>query len=86
MSSFNVKRQALYDEAIRLTTGDGTPLTSFGEASVSELTPTSQGDFIYGINNIMFSSGTFAGGSVSASSGFGIAKSGTSTSGSATCN
>jgi hypothetical protein len=85
MAGFNVKKRTLYDTTTAgITTTDGNPLTSFGELSVSELTPTSQGDFIYGINNIMFSSGTFAGGTVSASNGFGIAKSGTSTSGSAT--
>lgn len=84
MASFNVKRRTPYDTTAGITTPDGTPLTSFGEVSISELTPTAQGDFIYGINNVMFASGTFAGGSVSGSDGFGIVKSGTSTTGSAT--
>jgi len=84
MSSFNVKRRSPYDTTAGITTADGTPLTSFGETSIAELSPSAQGDFIYGINNVIFSSGTFAGGSVSGSNGFGIVKSGTSTTGSVT--
>lgn len=59
------------------------PLTSFNELSVAQLTPTSQGDFIYGINDVVFREAYFAGASTAASGGFGIVQSGTSASGSA---
>ena len=55
MSSFNVKKRALVDpNTPSLSTADGSPLSSFGELNVSQLTPAAQGDFIYGINNLMF--------------------------------
>jgi len=59
------------------------PLTSFNEVSVAELYPAAQGDFIYGINNVVFISSSYSGGSISGSNGFGIVKSGTSVTGSA---
>lgn len=59
------------------------PLTSFNEVSVAELYPAAQGDFIYGINTQVFSSGAFSGGSVINTDNFGIARSGTNVTGSA---
>ena len=58
------------------------PLTSFNEVSVAELYPAAQGDFVYGLNSVVFASSSFSGGSVSGSDGFGIVKSGTSVTGS----
>jgi hypothetical protein len=84
MSSFNVKRRSLVDtNAASITTANGEPLTTFGELAVAQLTPTAQADFIYGINDRMFASGTFAGASVAVSGGLGIAQSGVNITGSA---
>ena len=83
MSSFNVKRRSLVDvNQAGISTADGSPLSSFGEVNVSQLSPTAQADFIYSLNDRMFASGTFAGASVSVSGGFGIAQSGTNITGS----
>ena len=83
MSSFNVKRRSLVDvNQAGISTADGSPLSSFGELNVSQLSPTAQADFIYSLNDRMFASGTFAGASVSVSGGFGIAESGTNITGS----
>ena len=83
MSSFNIKRRALVDtNQAGISTADGSPLSSFGEVNVSQLSPTAQADFIYSLNDRMFASGTFAGASVSVSGGFGIAESGTNITGS----
>ena len=86
MSSFNVKRRALVDPNIpSLSTADGSPLSSFGELNVAQLTPAAQGDFIYGINNLMFTTESYSTGSVTTGSGnFAIVNSNTSTTGSAT--
>ena len=64
MSSFNVKRRSPYDTTAGVTTADGTPLSSFGEVNVAELTPCGQGDFVYNINSAVFITASFAGGSV----------------------
>lgn len=86
MSSFNVKRRALVDpNTPSLSTADGSPLSSFGELNVAQLTPAAQGDFIYGINNLMFTTESYSTGSVTTGSGnFAIVNSNTSTTGSAT--
>ena len=86
MSSFNVKRRALVDpNQPSLSTADGSPLSSFGELNVAQLTPAAQGDFIYGINNLMFTTEAYSTGSVTTGSGnFAIVNTNTSTTGSAT--
>lgn len=84
MSSFNVKRRTPYDTAAGITTPGGEPLTSFGEISVSQLDPSGQGDFVYGINRQIFATRTYSGGSVVNNSGSATVKSGTSSTGSAT--
>jgi hypothetical protein len=86
MSSFNVKRRALVDpNTPSLSTADGSPLSSFGELNVAQLTPAAQGDFIYGINNLMFTTEAYSTGSVTTgSSNFAIINTNTSTTGSAT--
>ena len=60
------------------------PLTTFGEMSVSQLTPVAQGDFVYNnINDQIFNEGAFDGASVSVSDGLCTLSSGTNPSGSA---
>ena len=54
MSSFNIKRRSPYDTHTGITTDNGTPLSSFGEVNVAELHPAAQGDFIYGLNTLVF--------------------------------
>jgi hypothetical protein len=84
MSSFNIKRRNLVDvNQASISTVNGEPLSSFGELSVSQLTPTAQADFIYSINDRMFASGTFAGASVFLSGNLGVAQSGVNITGSA---
>ena len=62
------------------------PLSTFGEVSVSQLTPVAQGDFVYNVvNQQVFNDTSFAGGSVSASDGMVVLNSGTDPSGSAVC-
>ena len=82
MSSFNVKRRSTYDTTAGVTTADGTPLSSFGEVNVAELTPSGQGDFVYNINNLIFTTASYAGGSVTNSNGMAIVSSGTGITGS----
>lgn len=81
MAGFNIKRRTPYDAVAGITTPDGSPLTTFGESQVSQLNPIAQGDFIYGLNSLLFSSGTFAGGTVSNSSNLGVVESGTGSNG-----
>ena len=57
--------------------------TAFNSLQVAQLTPSAQTDFVYGINDKIVESIEYAGGFVSASDGYGIACSSTSTSGSA---
>lgn len=84
MSSFNIFRRAA-DVQPSLSTADGSPLSSFGELNVAQLTPAAQGDFIYGINNLMFTTEAYSTGSVTTgSSNFAIVNTNTSTTGSAT--
>ena len=83
MSSFNVKRRSPYDTtAGGVTTTDGIPLSSFGEVNVAELTPSGQGDFVYNINTLVFTTASYAGGSVTNSNGMAIVSSGTGITGS----
>lgn len=57
--------------------------TAFNSLQVAQLTPSAQTDFVYGLNDKIVESIEYAGGYVSASDGYGIACSSTSTSGSA---
>ena len=82
MSSFNIKKRSSYDTAAGVTTSDGTPLSSFGEVNVAELTPSGQGDFVYNINSAIFTTASYAGGSVTSGSGMAIVSSGTGITGS----
>jgi hypothetical protein len=59
------------------------PLSSFDELSVSQLTPTAQGDFAYGLNSNIFEEVKFAGGGTFVNDGIAIVSSSNSTSGSA---
>lgn len=60
------------------------PLTTFGELSVSQLTPVAQGDFVYNnVNNQIFNEGAYAGASVTVNDGMAVLSSGTDPSGSA---
>jgi len=60
------------------------PLTTFGEVSVSQLTPVAQGDFVYNIvNDQIFNLGEYAGATVTAEDGMAVLSSGTSPTGSA---
>jgi len=60
------------------------PLTTFSELSVSELTPTAQGDFAYGLNDKVFEELKFAGGGTAVLDGVAIVSSSNSPSGSST--
>ena len=57
------------------------PLTSFGEVSVAEPVTIAQGDFVYGINTRVFTTGTFSGASVNTNNGMVEVSSSTDTSG-----
>ena len=59
------------------------PLSSFNELNVSQLTPTAQGDFAYGLNDKIFEEVKFAGGGTFISDGVAIVSSSNSVSGSA---
>jgi hypothetical protein len=59
------------------------PSTTFGEVQVAEAEPVAQGDFVYGINNQVFTSGSFAGSSVTFADSMVELNSGTNSSGSA---
>lgn len=60
------------------------PMTTFGEISVSNLTPVSQGDFVYGnINPQIFNQGSYDGGLVVVDDGMAVLSSGVLPSGSA---
>ena len=84
MSSFNVKRRALVDANVpSLSTADGSPLSSFGELSVSELSPAGQGDFIYNINTNIFKTLTYSSGTVTQANGEASVNSGVNITGSA---
>jgi len=60
------------------------PLTAFGDVQVASLTPVAQGDFVYSINEKIFSPRGFAGGTVTQSEGMAEITSGTNSVGSAT--
>ena len=57
------------------------PLSAFGEVSVAEPVTIAQGDFVYGINTRVFTTGTFSGASVNVSNGMVEVSSSTDTSG-----
>jgi hypothetical protein len=59
------------------------PSTTFGEILVAQIQPVAQGDFIYGFNNQIFTTGSFAGSSVTSANSMAELNSGTSASGSA---
>jgi hypothetical protein len=59
------------------------PTTTFGEILVAQLQPVAQGDFVYGFNNQIFTTGSFAGSTVTSANSMAELTSGTSTSGSA---
>lgn len=83
MSSFGYKPfQNISSQPPGITTVNGEPLTSFGEMSVAELTPAGQGDFIYGINNQIFTVKQFSGGTITSTNGMATVQSGISSTGS----
>ena len=59
------------------------PLSTFGEILTAKLTPVAQGDFVFNVNNQIFSDRQFAGGSLTVSDGMAVLDSGTDPSGSA---
>jgi len=59
------------------------PTTTFGEILVAQMEPVAQGDFVYGFNNQIFTTSSFAGASITQASAMAELASGTSTSGSA---
>ena len=66
------------------TTTITNPLTSFGDVQVATLTPVAQGDFVYSINEKIFTTSEFAGGTVTQASGMAEISSGGNPNGSAT--
>jgi len=82
MGFVNLDRAGKINGADKVTI-DG-PSTGFGEVQVSEANVQGQGDFVYGINDQIFITSSFAGANVTASSGMCELQSGTSPSGSAT--
>lgn len=60
------------------------PSSTFGDLRVITINPQGQGDFVYGIQNDIFTTSSFAGGSVTAVSGVCELSSGTNAAGSAT--
>lgn len=78
------------DLSKKKTTTDGStsvtvksPTSTFGEILTATLTPIAQGDFVYNVNNQIFSDRQFAGGSLTVSGGMAVLDSGTDPSGSA---
>ena len=59
------------------------PLSTFGEILTAKLTPVAQGDFVFNVNNQIFSDRQFAGGTLTVSDGMAVLDSGTDPSGSA---
>ena len=59
------------------------PLTSFNELSVAEMTPAGQGDFIYNINTNIFKTLTYTSGTVTQANGMASVNSGVNVTGSA---
>lgn len=60
------------------------PTSTFGDVQVITITPQGQGDFVYGINDQIFTTSSFAGGIVTPVSGVCELESGTDSAGSAT--
>jgi len=60
------------------------PTTGFGEIRTSRITPQGQGDFVHGVSNRVFTTSSFAGGTVAAVDGVCELDSGTNANGSAT--
>ena len=60
------------------------PNSAFGEVLVSNMSPIGQGDFIHNINTQIFTTSSYAGGSITTANGNAELSSGTNTSGSAT--
>ena len=86
MSSFSYKPFAstttVISGAVVSNTTIVSPLSSYNELNISQMSPAAQGDFVYGINSGMFNSLGYSGGSVSASGGFAIPNSGVGITGS----
>jgi hypothetical protein len=59
------------------------PLSTFGEILTATLTPIAQGDFVFNVNNQIFTDRQFAGGTLAVSDGMAVLDSGTDPSGSA---
>jgi hypothetical protein len=59
------------------------PLSTFGELLTAKLTPVAQGDFVFNVNNQIFTNRQFAGGTLTVSDGMAVLDSGTDPSGSA---
>lgn len=59
------------------------PASTFGEILVSQFDPVAQGDFVYNVNDQVFTNTQFAGGSLTTSDGMAVLSSGTDPSGSA---
>jgi hypothetical protein len=60
------------------------PTTGFGEVRIASITPQGQGDFVYGVSDKIFTTSSFAGGSVASVNGMCELESGTDPAGSAT--
>lgn len=60
------------------------PTSGFGELRVSLMSPQGQGDFVHGVSKTIFTTSSFAGGTVSAAGGMCSLQSGTNADGSAT--
>ena len=78
------------DLSKKKTTTDGSaavsissPLSTFGEILTAKLTPVAQGDFVFNVNDQVFSDRQFAGGTLTVSDGMAVLDSGTDPSGSA---
>lgn len=80
-----------FNDLKKFTTSEGgttavsvaNPTTTFGEILVAQLEPVAQGDFVYGFNNQVFTTGSFAGSSVTSANSMAELTSGPSASGSA---
>jgi len=57
------------------------PLSAFGEITTSDVMPVAQGDFVYGVNDRVFTTGSFTGASVSNSNGMAEVSTGTDSAG-----
>ena len=80
---FNDLKKFITSEGGSSAVSVANPTTTFGEILVAQLQPVAQGDFIYGFNDQVFTTGSFAGSTITSANSMAELTSGTDPNGSA---